>query len=254
MEKELVSIIMPSYNAERFISDSIYGILSQSFQYWELLISDDCSTDKTIEIVEKFANQDNRIKLLKASKNGGAAVARNSAIAIAKGRFLAFCDSDDVWDSKKLEVQIEFMLNNPCVISYHNYRVINTDNQVVGHRKSIKQIDYKKLLEKNYIGCLTAMVDTNISGKVAIPLLRKRQDWSYWLTLLRPRGAIALSIDKELASYRVGHNSLSSSKLKLIKHTYNVYKKSENFSLLRSIFYTFRFLIIQIIDNKINRS
>ena len=156
----LVSIITPSYNSSSFIAETIESILSQTYLNWELLITDDCSTDRSVEIIERYIQRDSRIKLFRLEKNCGAGVCRNRSISEAKGRFIAFCDSDDRWRPEKLEKQLAFMREKDCALSYTSYMTCDESGKissiVIGKRRET----YFSMRCDNRIGCLTAVYDT----------------------------------------------------------------------------------------------
>lgn len=238
---ELVSIITPTYNSIEFVEETIFSIQNQTYTNWELLITDDCSTDKTWDIITSFAKRDARIKVFRLHKNSGAGIARNNSIIQAKGRFIAFCDSDDQWKVEKLEKQINFMLENDLALSFSSYDLIDGEGNSIGEVTAPEKVNYKTMLKNNYIGCLTAIYDTQILGKVFMPEIRKRQDWALWLKILK-RAPYALSIQKSLAIYRDRSKSISSSKIDLIKFNWNIYRNIENFSSLKSALFLLRFL------------
>lgn len=242
----LVSIVMPTYNASAFVSESIEAIMAQTYTNWELLVVDDCSTDNTAEIVRRYVAQDARIKLLETVVNSGAAVSRNRATEVAKGEYIAFCDSDDCWDACKLTVQVAFMQQSGSLMSYHNYRVINLTGNVLRSRVSPPQIRYRDMVKRCEMGCLTVMYNCKELGKMYMPNIRRRQDWGLWLTILK-RIPHADGINQEMASYRVGHSSISSNKRKLIAYYYLIFREQEGFTTIRSLFYTVRFLFLHII-------
>lgn len=232
-----VSIITPSYKSERFISQTIDSVLSQTYQNWEMIIVDDVSPDDSNIIIEEYCKKDNRIKLIKLEKNSGPAVARNRAIEEAKGRYIAFLDADDLWKPNKLEMQIKFMEEKDCALSYSTYETMSEEG--VLQNKYINpplRISYKDLLKSNYIGCLTAMYDTQKVGKVYMPLIKKRQDYGLWLKILR-KTDFAHGIDESLAAYRIMSNSVSSNKFKLLKFNYKLFREHEGFSTLKSLYY-----------------
>ena len=148
----LVSIVTPSYNCAAFIGETIDSILAQTYQNWELIITDDCSTDNSREIIEKYSSQDSRIKLLKLNENSGAGVARNNSIKSSQGRFIAFCDSDDRWYPQKLERQLSFMESKDCALSFTSYDVCNEDGKVCGYVECLPKLDKRKILRDNGIG------------------------------------------------------------------------------------------------------
>ena len=240
---DLVSIIMPCYNSEDTIVATIDSIKSQTYTNWELIIVDDYSTDGTVELVNSFL-LDERIVLKKSTTNVGAGRARNIGLDISKGRFVAFCDSDDCWNPEKLSKQLAFMKANNHAITFTSYIKKYLNNEVLILAKS--RVDYRKLLQNNWLGCLTVMYDKNVFNAYRFPEFRKRQDWLMWLTLLE-RGQIAHSLAEPLAIYNVRRGSLSnSSKFSLVRTTWFIYRKALSFSNLKAMFYTFQYLLIQI--------
>lgn len=237
----LISIITPTYNSEKFVSETIDSILVQTYSNWELLITDDCSIDNTWHILEDYAKKDKRIKIFRLERNSGAGIARNNSIKQASGRYIAFCDSDDMWLPSKLEKQIVFMQNTNCKFSFSSYNVI--DEQGVHKAQIIARriVNYQIMLKNNYIACLTAMYDTKDIGKIYMPKIRKRQDWALWLSLLRLTNN-AFGIEEPLAIYRDRSNSISSNKFDLIKYHWALYYKIENYNVLMSLFLLLRYL------------
>ncbi|EQH75159.1 glycosyl transferase 2 family protein [Clostridioides difficile DA00307] len=160
MKKNLVSIITPMYNSEKFIEATIKSVLNQTYQEWEMLIIDDCSTDNSPNIVKSYMQQDSRIKCIKTETNKGVSNARNLALSKATGQFIAFLDSDDQWNSSKLEKQVNFMLENDYVISFTSYELMDENDKKLN--KVIKvppNVDYRRLLKGNILGCLTVVID-----------------------------------------------------------------------------------------------
>jgi glycosyltransferase involved in cell wall biosynthesis len=238
----LVSIITPSYNSAFFIEETINSILSQTYTNWELLITDDCSLDNTEEIVNKYMKNDHRIKFFKLDKNSGAGVARNNSIENAQGRFLAFCDSDDCWYPKKLEIQLAFMVEHNYEFSYTSYDTCNEENKIIGYVKCKKKISYYSLLKDNGIGCLTSIYDTARIGKAYMPTIRKRQDWGLWLSVIK-KTSYAYGLQESLAKYRIRENSISANKISMIKYNYKLYNKVEGFSKISSFFLLFCYFL-----------
>lgn len=234
----LVSIITPTFNSASFISETIESIINQSYPYWELLITDDCSNDETLNIVQKYTEQDSRIKLFKLNSNSGAGICRNNSIKMANGRFIAFCDSDDCWLPNKLEKQLSFMIEKDCTLSYTSYLTCNEKSHTTGIIVCKKKITYKNMIHNDEIGCLTAIYDTEKIGKVYLPSLRKRQDWGLWLKILK-ECKISYGMKEPLAIYRVHNNSISSRKLSLIKYNIKIYQEILHFSKIKSYFYFF---------------
>lgn len=235
--KDLVSVITACYNSEKYISETINSVLNQTYQNWELILVDDCSTDNTISVVKELMQENKRIKLLQLDKNSGAAVARNTAIKDAKGTFIAFLDSDDKWLPKKLELQLNFMKSNNYNLSHTAYELI--DNQGNSLNKIItpaKTLSYRDMLYSNKIGCLTAMYNQSKLGKIYMPLLRKRQDYGLWLKILKT-GEVAYGLNEVLSQYRNTENSISNNKLNLLKWNWKLYREVENLSFLKSAYY-----------------
>lgn len=239
----LVSIIMPTYNSSKTIADSIDSVLQQTYHNWELLITDDCSTDSTFEIISSYAEKDSRVKCYKNSENSGAGVSRNNSISKAQGRFIAFLDSDDMWEKEKLSEQIDFMLKNEYALTYTQYKKIDENETITGRIHPPLDVTYNELLKSNVIGCLTAVYDVDKIGKVYMPSIRKRQDMALWLKILQiiPK---AYCLPKELAIYREGHQSLSSNKLKILFSQWEFYRDYLNFGFFKSLWY-FQFYIFR---------
>ena len=232
----LVSIIMPSYNSAKYIEDSIKSIQSQDYQNWELLITDDVSTDNTCNIVRKLMEEDKRIKLFVLDKNSGAAVARNNSIKEAKGDYIAFLDSDDLWEKNKLKDQISFMEECQYDFSYGGYKVLKGE-EIIKTYMPEKMTTYKKMIRSNCIGTLTAIYNCKKLGKVYMPEIRKRQDYALWLKILREKNINAYSVNEVIGTYRHVEGSVSSNKLKLLKYQYRVFRQCEKMSVIRSIYY-----------------
>ncbi len=231
--KPLVSIITPSFNSERYIQCTIESVLSQTFTDFEMIIVDDCSTDHTCSIVERYAIQDQRIKLFKLAKNSGAAVARNTALNQSKGRFIAYLDADDLWTPDKLEKQVGFMLATDIAFSCTSYEVIDDAGQPLDKViHMLISVDYKTFLQNNLLQTVGIMVDTDKVKRstLQMPLIRRRQDAATWLQVLKA-GFPCYGLDLVLAQYRRAQNSLSSNKFKAVKGVWYLYRKIEKLSL-----------------------
>jgi len=234
---DLVSIITANYNCEKFLDDTINSVLNQTYQNWEMIIVDDVSSDKSVEIIQKYVKKDNRITLIQLKENSGAAVARNTAIEASKGRFISFLDSDDLWTDNKLEKQISFMLDKGYDFTYTNYDLIDEDNVRYGKTfKAQREVTYTDLLKTCTIGCLTAIYDTKKMGKVYMPLIRKRQDYGLWLKILKKIDKAYL-YNESLAVYRTRNNSISSNKINASKFQWKIYREIEKLNLLQSSYY-----------------
>lgn len=229
----LVSIITPSYNSAQFISETIESIIAQSYTNWELLITDDCSTDNSCEIIQQYVDKDSRIKLFRLTQNSGAGVARNNSIKESEGRFIAFCDSDDRWKTEKLEVQLSFMIEKNVEICYSSYLTCDEKNNITGIVVGYRSVSYNKILKDDSIGFLTCIYDTTNVGKIYMPQLRKRQDWAMKILLMQ-KCPMAYGVRDVLAYYRVRGDSLSNNKFKLIRYNVQVYKEVLHFNWLLS--------------------
>lgn len=223
---DLVSIIMPSYNTAKYILDSINSVLSQTYRNFELIIVDDCSTDNTDEAVKPFLS-DNRIRYLKNEKNSGAAVSRNYALREAKGKWIAFLDSDDLWEKDKLEKQISFMEKNGYKFSYTDYIEIDENSEPLGVTVTgPKVISKTKMFDYCWMGCLTVMYDAEAVGLIQIEDIKKNNDYAMWLKVCK--NADCFLLDEKLASYRKRKGSISNhGYVKLIKWHYKLYRNAE---------------------------
>ena len=229
----MVSIITPSYNSAEFIADTIDSILAQTYTNWELLVTDDCSTDDSQAIVRRYAERDGRIRLFSLEKNSGAAVARNRSIREARGRFIAFCDSDDRWYPEKLERQLRFMREKDCALSYTSYMVCDEQDRTLGIVVCTRRVSFASLKRDDGIGCLTAVYDTEKVGKVYLPDLRKRQDWGLWLRIMS-RCRVAYGMKEPLAYYRIRSDSISRNKMSLVRFNISVYETVLQYSRIRA--------------------
>jgi glycosyltransferase involved in cell wall biosynthesis len=223
---ELVSIIMPSYNTARFIPETIQSVLDQTYTNWELIIVDDCSKDDTDAVVAQY--QDPRIRYLKNEKNSGAAVSRNYALREAKGRWIAFLDSDDLWMPTKLEKQIAFMEQHGYAMSYTNYEEIDEASAPKGvYVTGPKRITKAGMYAYCWPGCLTVMYDASVVGLVQIEDIKKNNDYAMWLQAARK--ADCYMLDELLAKYRKRAGSISNhSYKKLIIWHYKLFREADH--------------------------
>lgn len=252
-KNELVSVVMPTHNGERFLEDSIRSILAQTYANLELVITDDCSDNiVTLEILRRFQEQDSRVDVVYLKENKGPGYARNKSIERARGRYMAFCDSDDRWFADKLERQLAFMREKGCALCCSSYIVCNERNENIGIRISPVRITYKMMERDNKIGCLTAIYDVEALGeKIYMPTLRKRQDWALFLTILKKCND-AYALIEPLAYYRDRSHSVSSNKFSLVKYNVAVYHEILRFSWLKSFIYFF-FLFLPTYITKLYR-
>ena len=250
MQADTVSVVMPSYNSERFIAEAIRSVIGQTYERWELLIVDDCSSDNTYQVASAFAALDSRIVVMRQPVRGGAAKARNRAIAAAKGRFVAFLDSDDAWLPQKLAKQLPEMQRHDAVLSYTAYKKMDAHGT---HARGVVQVPrtvtYSQLLNTCVIGCLTAVYDSAKIGKVFMPNIARRQDYGLWLRILKGKdqanfqsnlaanAPVAIGINEPLAVYRVHDHGLSRNKLKAAYYQWQVYRRCEKLSIVRCLYH-----------------
>lgn len=236
MDRDLVSIITPSYNSSKFIAKTIESVLAQTYENWEMIIIDDCSHDSTNEIIEEYIKKDSRVKLIKLERNSGPAVARNRAIEEANGRYIAFLDADDLWLPQKLEKQIKFMSDNDLVFTYSSYYLIDEYDNNLGVFTTKEAITYNSMLKTSSVGCSTAIYDTHKLGKIYMPNIPKRQDYGLWLKILKKIGSTK-GILEPLVKYRMRKNSVSSNKLKVVRYQWKIYREFEKLDVFRSAYY-----------------
>lgn len=236
---DLVSIITPTYNCARFIKETIRSVQAQTYQNWEMIISDDCSTDNTREIIAPYLDSDKRIKYICNEKNSGAAITRNNALKLAQGRWIAFLDSDDLWLPEKLERQITFMETNHYSFSYHQYEEIDEASKSLGVAVSgPKKISKIGMYAYCWPGCLTVMYDANIVGLVQIADIKKNNDYAMWLKAIHRSNCYLLP--ENLAQYRRGRKgSISThSYSTLVKWHYKLFREAEQKSVITSCILT----------------
>ena len=243
---DLVTIIMPSYNTGRFIKETIESVLAQSYTTWELIIVDDCSNDNTDDVVNPYLT-DGRIHYKKNDINSGAAVSRNRALREAKGKWIAFLDSDDLWEPDKLQRQITFMRDNGYHFSYTNYIEIDEDSKANG--KSVtgpKRISKHGMYNYCWMGCLTVMYNAEKVGLIQIADIKKNNDYAMWLKVCKKANCYLL--DETLARYRKRSGSISNhGYMKLIKWHYKLYREAENKNPISSFVLTVRNLFFGVL-------
>ena len=250
MSEYLVSIVTPVYNSEKFISETIDSIQNQTYKRWELILVDDCSSDNSYDIISEYIKNDKRIRYIKLEKNSGAAVSRNTGIKNAKGRFIAFLDSDDIWLPEKLEKQVKYMLDKKIGFTFTSYRYMKEDGTKTNKvAKAPYKINYNGLLKNTIIGCSTVVLDRQIVGDFLMPLVRKGQDTATWLMILRNQ-KYAYGIEEILVDYRLVGNSLSSNKIKALKRTWNIYRSVEKINVFKST-YVFCFYVFNAIKKRL---
>lgn len=233
---------MPVHNATQTLAAAVGSVLAQSYADWELLLTDDGSTDGSWAMLSEFAEQDDRVKPERTDSAGGAAQARNLAIERSQGRWVAFLDSDDLWLPDKLERQLSFMVDTGAPLTFSSYYKVAADysgdaaqftpnSRIIAARD---QVNYATMLQANYIGCLTAIYDREQVGTRLMPTIRKRQDYALWLDILR-EGHVARGLSSPLALYRESRpGSLSGNKRSLVRYNWQLYREIEGLSVPRS--------------------
>lgn len=229
---DYVSIIMPAYNAENYIKESIQTVLDQTFTNWELIIIDDSSSDNTVDVIR--AIEDDRIRLIELEENSGAAMARNRGVEIAQGEYIAFLDSDDLWGSEKLTKQLFFMKSNDYSFTCTEYIAINENYEEINAIKVQDRLDYKGVL-KYCPGNSTIIYNAKKLGKFYAPIIRRRNDFAMWLQVIK-KAEFIYGLHEPHTFYKVRKNSLSSNKIKLVKYQWKVLRKIEGLPFLYSTY------------------
>ena len=239
MGGDLVSIIMPSYNCAEFVEDTIHSVQAQTYSNWEIIFMDDCSTDDTIKQVSELREKDARIKLFQNHSNYGAAISRNTALHEAKGRWIAFLDSDDLWEPTKLEKQVRFMEENDYAFSYTEYQEMDADGNLTGVTISgPKHVTKRGMYNFCWPGCLTVMYDATKIGLIQIEDIKKNNDYAMWLKVCKKADCYLLP--EVLAKYRRGRaGSVSSHSIKtMIGWHYKLWHEAEKKNALAAVYYT----------------
>lgn len=239
----LVSIITPTYNSEKFIAETIQSVQNQTYQNWEMLIVDDCSSDKTVEIIQQLMEDDYRIHLIQLNKNSGASKARNEAIKAVKGDYMTFLDADDIWFSDFIENSITTISNSGIPFVFSSYRRSNENLEFVYSDFIVpSKVTYTDILKTNSISCLTAFLDVKKLGVKLMPDIRKRQDMGLWLKYLKEI-PFAYGIKEPKAIYRIRENSLSRNKKALLKYQWQFYREVEKLSVFQSAYYMAHWMV-----------
>jgi teichuronic acid biosynthesis glycosyltransferase TuaG len=234
---KLVSIITPTYNSADFIEATVESIQKQTYTHWELIITDDGSSDDTMGILEKIASEDSRIRLEQLSQNSGPAIARNTGIKKAKGSYLTFIDADDIWFPEFLESSINTIKSSGCPFVFSSYKRMDEALKPLYPDFIVpEKVTYADILKSNAISCLTAFIHLEKLGKKYMPNIRKRQDMGLWLQYLKET-PFAIGIQTPLAIYRIRKNSLSRNKWALVKYQWDFYRKVEKLTFTQSLFY-----------------
>ena len=236
-KESLVSVITPSYNCSKYIGKTIDAIMAQTYKNWELLITDDCSYDNSQDVIMQYVENDSRIKLFVLPQNSGAGAARNNSIKEAKGRYIAFCDSDDIWLPDKLEKQIGFMKEKDAVFVFGSYYECDEDMNRKGIVRVPEVLSFEEEKHVNQVGTVTVIYDTEKIGKQYMPLIRKSQDWALWLKVMKI-SKVGYGYQEPCADYRMRPNSNSSNKKKMIKFHAAVYEDVFHYPHWLAMLYT----------------
>lgn len=250
MQEGLVSIIIPFYNTEKYLEESIISVISQTYINWELLLVDDASTDSSITIARKYEAQDKRIKVFSLEQNKGKADAINYALDFVRGQYVAFLDGDDIWMPEKLDHQIRFMQKGDISISNTAYVQINENGTRLKRVfKAREKVDYSRMLLDCPVGSSTVVYNIKKIGIQRIPSIRKRSDDALWLQILRITPYI-WGLNEVLMKYRLRGTSLSASKFSLIKYHWELYRSIEKMNVFNSSFHIVYWCVIKVLGIK----
>ncbi|WP_438964950.1 glycosyltransferase family 2 protein [Flavobacterium sp.] len=234
---DLVSIITPTFNSAKYISETILSVQKQTHQNWEMILIDDCSSDNTIDLIKDFIAKDHRIKLYQLDLNSGPAVARNKGIENGNGKYMTFLDADDIWFEDFIENSIKTIQKTGIHFVFSSYkRSDETLNFIYSDFIVPQKVTYSDILKSNSISCLTAFLDIEILDKKAMPLIRKRQDMGLWLKYLKEI-PFAYGIQEPKAIYRIRKNSLSRKKSDLLKYQWQFFREVEKLNVFQSVYY-----------------
>ena len=238
MIEDRVSVVVPTHNSETFVAETLASIAGQTYGDLEVLVTDDASTDGTVEIVRTLAESDSRFRVSVQDRRRGAAAARNDAIRRATGRFLAFCDSDDLWGPEKLARQLSYARERGAAIAFTAYELMDVDGRRLGRfvdRGNVEWVDYQGMLRKRAtMGCSTVIVDRAQVQDLAMPDLATGQDYATWLQILR-RGFRAYCLDDPLTRYRIRPGSISRNKVRKARRQWQIYRELEELDLPTSV-------------------
>lgn len=240
--KPLVSIITPTYNSEKYISETIKSVQNQTHENWEMIIVDDGSSDTTIDIVKEIAKSDSRIQFYPQIQNVGPAKARNIGIDNAKGKYMTFLDADDIWFPEFIEKSINTIAETNIHFVFSSYKRANEKLEFVYSDFIVpEKVSYTDILKTNSISCLTAFIDIDVLGKKNMPEIFKRQDMGLWLKYLK-QIPFAYGIKEVQAIYRIRENSLSRNKSRLLKYQWQFYREVENLNVFQSTYYMLQWM------------
>lgn len=240
MEQALVSIIVPVYNVEKYICETIDCVRKQTYENWELLLVEDCSRDNTVAVVQEYLDKvkDSRVRLIRQEKNNGAARSRNRGLKEARGRYIAYLDADDLWVPEKLEKELAFMADKQAAFAFTGYEFADENGKGLGKVVRVPEtLTYKEALKNTTIFTTTVMFDTEKIDKnfLEMPII-KSEDTALWWKVLRS-GYVAYGLDENLVRYRRAGKSLSSNKLEALRRIWNLYRKAEGMSIPSSAYH-----------------
>lgn len=237
-----VSVITPIYNAEKYLESTLESVFYQTYKNLEIVLVDDCSTDTSKAIIEKFMCKHSEIIYYCQPKNMGAGAARNKALELATGQYVAFLDSDDLWLPEKTEKQIQLMKKKNSPFSYAAIEMMDEDSKTIKEKRNIKEsCDYNYLLHNTIIATSSVIIDRSVLGDFRMPLRRGGQDYATWLKLLR-NGTVASGINEALVRYRISSNSLSSNKFKSIRQVWEIQTQDENINKIFAVYHILCFV------------
>lgn len=241
--EEVCSVIIPAYNCEKYLTETVRSVLRQTYEQFEIILVDDCSTDGTLAIAKELEGQDARIRVYRNPANAGVSKTRNFGVSKARGKWVAFLDSDDLWEPQKLEHHMKLAREHAdCVLFYSSYSFMNDDGRRYDRVFSVpEEIDFKGLLKRNYIGNSTVMVRRDVIERIPMLGENLHEDYAAWLKILKEYGR-AFGDTEPLVCYRIARNSRSSNKWKGIRKTYNVYRQIHLNILLR-VYYVIFYII-----------
>lgn len=246
VDNPLVSIITPVYNSAMYLADTISSVINQTYPNWEHILVNDGSTDNSVHVIKEIAANESRVRLLHLPCNMGSGPARNLAIKEARGKYIAFLDSDDTWVPERLEKHVKFMMEHNLQVSHASYGYLTEKGEVFRTPYFVADhpVDYKYLLKRTDISCLTAIYDQEQIGKYYMPDLRRKQDYALWLAILKAGyNSVPYPRDEVLAYYRQRKGSATSKKWTLILKHYKFLRHQEKLGCIDSIRYTFHWAI-----------
>ena len=231
LKESSVSVIIPCYNAGKYIKETIESVINQAYTNWELIVIDDCSTDNSCNIVKEIANRDNRIRLLSTGRNTGTpAEPRNIGLREANGEYVALLDADDIWYPNKLEEQMNLVRDQGAKIVYSNGDMIDENGKFVRSMKKQEWVDYRRTLKRNELSCSSTLIKKSIIGDLRFQTIPK-EDFVFWLCLLRTTSEKAYNTNTSLYAYRIVGNSRSRNKESIIKQQWNVLRNIERLNI-----------------------